>query len=42
MARSGDSGRLFLGDTMRGEFKAFADETVDWVIFPVGRRQIAE
>ena len=24
---------------MRGEFKAFADETVDWVIFPAGRRR---
>jgi hypothetical protein len=29
----------FSGDAMRGEFKAFADETVDWVIFPAGRRR---
>jgi len=29
----------FSGDAMRGEFKAFADESVDWVIFPAGRRR---
>jgi hypothetical protein len=29
----------FSGAAMRGEFKAFADETVDWVIFPAGRRR---
>lgn len=29
----------FSGDTMRKEFKAFADETVDWVVFPAGRRR---
>lgn len=29
----------FSGDAMRGEFKAFADEAVDWVIFPAGRRR---
>jgi len=29
----------FSGDAMRGEFKAFADETVDWIIFPAGRRR---
>jgi hypothetical protein len=29
----------FSGDAMRGEFKAFAGEAVDWVIFPAGRRR---
>lgn len=29
----------FSGDSMRGEFKAFADESVDWVVFPAGRRR---
>lgn len=29
----------FSGDAMRGEFKAFADDSVDWVIFPAGRRR---
>jgi hypothetical protein len=29
----------FSGDAMRGEFKSFADETVNWVIFPAGRRR---
>jgi hypothetical protein len=29
----------FSGDAMRAEFKAFADETVEWVIFPAGRRR---
>jgi hypothetical protein len=29
----------FSGDAMKGEFRAFADESVDWVIFPAGRRR---
>lgn len=29
----------FSGNAMRGEFKAFADSNVDWVIFPTGRRR---
>lgn len=29
----------FSGDAMRGEFAAFADENVDWVVFPAGRRR---
>lgn len=29
----------FSGDAMRGEFRAFADESVKWVIFPAGRRR---
>lgn len=29
----------FSGDAMRGEFAAYADENVDWVIFPAGRRR---
>jgi len=28
----------FSGNAMTGEFKAFADPAVDWVIFPAGRR----
>lgn len=29
----------FSGDAMRGEFQAFSDPTVDWVVFPAGRRR---
>jgi len=29
----------FSGNAMRGEFKAFADESVSWVIFPAGKRR---
>ena len=29
----------FSGDAMRGEFEAFADPSMDWVIFPAGRRR---
>lgn len=29
----------FSGNAMRGEFKAFAESDVDWVIFPAGRRR---
>ena len=29
----------FSGDAMRGEFEAFADPSVDWVVFPAGRRR---
>ncbi|WP_051373117.1 NotI family restriction endonuclease, partial [Yersinia wautersii] len=29
----------FSGNAMRGEFEAFADNSVDWVIFPAGRRR---
>lgn len=29
----------FSGNAMRGEFEAFADNAVDWVIFPTGRRR---
>ncbi|WP_395061154.1 NotI family restriction endonuclease [Paraburkholderia silvatlantica] len=29
----------FSGDAMRGEFKAFADPNVDWIVFPAGRRR---
>ena len=29
----------FSGDAMKGEFKALADESVDWVVFPSGRRR---
>ncbi|EKN5095833.1 NotI family restriction endonuclease [Serratia marcescens] len=29
----------FSGNAMRGEFEAFADSSVDWVIFPAGRRR---
>lgn len=29
----------FSGDAMRGEFEAFNDPTVDWVVFPAGRRR---
>lgn len=29
----------FSGDAMKGEFAAFSDEAVDWVIFPAGRRR---
>lgn len=29
----------FSGDAMRGEFQAFSDSNVDWVIFPAGRRR---
>ncbi len=29
----------FSGDAMRGEFKAYADESVEWIIFPAGRRR---
>lgn len=28
----------FSGDAMRGEFKAYADPSCDWVIFPAGKR----
>jgi hypothetical protein len=29
----------FSGDSMKGEFKAFADASVEWVVFPAGRRR---
>jgi hypothetical protein len=29
----------FSGDAMTGEFAAFADPTVEWVVFPAGRRR---
>src|ERR1700677_4297088 len=29
----------FSGNAMRGEFEAYADKTVDWPIFPAGRRR---
>lgn len=29
----------FSGNAMRGEFKAYADESVNWVIFPAGKRR---
>lgn len=29
----------FSGNAMRGEFEAFKDSSVDWVIFPAGRRR---
>lgn len=29
----------FSGDAMRGEFEAFSDTSVDWMIFPAGRRR---
>lgn len=29
----------FSGDAMKGEFEAFNDPAVDWVIFPAGRRR---
>lgn len=29
----------FSGDAMRGEFVAFSDISVDWIIFPAGRRR---
>jgi hypothetical protein len=29
----------FSGNAMKGEFEAFADENVDWVIFPAGKRR---
>jgi len=29
----------FSGDAMKGEFRALADTTVDWVTFPAGRRR---
>lgn len=29
----------FSGNAMKGEFEAFNDQTVDWVIFPAGRRR---
>lgn len=29
----------FSGDAMRSEFKAFAEDTVEWVVFPAGRRR---
>lgn len=29
----------FSGDAMRGEFKALADESIGWVVFPAGRRR---
>lgn len=29
----------FSGNAMKGEFEAFADEKVDWVIFPAGKRR---
>lgn len=29
----------FSGDSMKGEFRAFADPAVDWVIYPAGRRR---
>lgn len=29
----------FSGDAMKGEFEAFKDETVDWIIFPAGSRR---
>ena len=29
----------FSGDAMKSEFRAFADESLDWVIFPAGRRR---
>lgn len=29
----------FSGNAMRGEFEAFSDPTVDWVIFPAGKRR---
>ena len=29
----------FSGNAMRGEFEAFSDAAVDWVIFPAGRRR---
>lgn len=29
----------FSGNAMKGEFEAFNDESVDWVVFPAGRRR---
>ncbi|MGC8531965.1 MAG: NotI family restriction endonuclease [Acidiphilium sp.] len=29
----------FSGDAMKGEFEAFSNKVVDWVIFPAGRRR---
>jgi hypothetical protein len=29
----------FSGDAMKGEFEAYSDEGVDWVIFPAGKRR---
>jgi len=29
----------FSGDAMKGEFRAFADPTVDWTVYPAGRRR---
>jgi len=29
----------FSGNAMKGEFEAFNDDAVDWVIFPAGRRR---
>lgn len=29
----------FSGNAMRGEFEAFSDTSVDWIIFPAGRRR---
>lgn len=29
----------FSGNAMRGEFEAFAEDSLDWVIFPAGRRR---
>lgn len=29
----------FSGNAMRGEFESFADDTVDWVTFPAGKRR---
>jgi hypothetical protein len=29
----------FSGNAMKGEFEAFNDTTVDWVVFPAGRRR---
>lgn len=29
----------FSGNAMKGEFEAFGDDAVDWVIFPAGRRR---
>jgi len=29
----------FSGDAMKGEFQAYSDATVDWTVFPAGRRR---
>ena len=29
----------FSGDAMRGEFEAYSDPSVDWIVFPAGRRR---